>query len=163
MKAPTSRAIESIAGQAIAIVAWILFCLLFWVEASAQQKDPFEGVPPHNVPRCTPTGKGKAAAKCGCTGMVQEVHEAIALSCWREVGVTGRPPEILLNFPPPTVLECMEKNHADHCQIVADAWQFQSKYSINVDTKKQCRTSCKPERCGCADSACAAHGQGGGY
>lgn len=140
------------------ILAAAMIVGVFVQRAFAQQpEDPFRNTPPHDVPHCTPTGQGQAAARCGCTGMVHEVHQAIVLHCWGKTGIKGKPDPWLLDHPPKEVLDCMEANHKDHCEIVADAWHHQQKWGVKFDHKKQCRTACRPDRCGCADSGCRAH------
>jgi len=124
-------------------------------------QDPYEGVPPHEVPHCSPAG-GLHSAPCRCLGMVNTVQITRTVKCWEDGGFLiardnqGQPMESLLPDVPPEgeIMQCLEKV-PDHCQVVAKQpwyWKYKGK---NI-----CRTSCKPERCGCQDSACKAHGPG---
>ena len=134
-----------------------LYLALVALIASAQ--DPYQGVAPHDVPHCSPKG-GKQSAPCRCLGMVGDVQAAKTAQCWEGAGVLiardadGHPIETLLPDLTPEVSQCMAKV-PDHCEVVAKAppyWGYKG--------KNTCRTSCKPERCGCADEACRAHGSG---
>jgi len=67
------------------------------------------------------------------------------------------------------VLECLGKV-PDHCAVVA--WPYPhidrlKDQGFDVPSNLRCATRCLPQRCGCADEACASHsernyGQGGG-
>jgi hypothetical protein len=150
--------------KAVAIYSILLALARAYAVAQDPHPDPFRNWSTHDIPHCSPTGKGGKSARCGCTGMVHQVHEVIALSCWKDEAGVDKPDEFLLDNPPKPVLTCMEARHKDHCQIVSlFPSTIEEMYGVKVNPRLTCRTSCKPERCGCADSACKMHGQGGGY
>jgi hypothetical protein len=140
--------------SAAAIAAAVLLPAMLLLPVVAQH-------PP--VPeRCNMTGRG-GAARCQCPGMVAEVRKAESARCWDSAG--QKPPgddrselelRMLELFAPEKARElvaCLGRV-PDHCQVVerpAGAWGYKG--------KKTCQTSCKPDRCGCADSACKPHGE----
>ena len=141
------------------MVVFAALCFAFGV-ITALGQDPYKGVPPHEVPHCSPRG-GPTSAACRCLGMVGDVQVAKTVACWEDAGVLiardeqGEPMMmILLPDLTPEVMQCMEKV-PDHCEIVAkQPWYW------SYTGKNTCRTSCKPEKCGCADEGCKAHGPG---
>ena len=140
----------------------LMALLLLPLAAIAQQNDPWKGIDPHEVPHCSPKG-GKNSARCGCLGMVGKVQSTHSESCWQQAGFPlpddpKKRAEIIeftrLGAPSPEIMTCLEKV-PDHCEVVARGayyWAYRG--------KNTCRTTCKPERCGCADSACKTHGEG---
>lgn len=112
--------------------------------------------------RCNMTGRG-GAARCECPGMVAAVRKAESGKCWEASGQRAPSDErsdvelrMLELFEPEKareLLACMGRV-PDHCGVVErvpDAWGYKG--------KQTCKTSCKPDRCGCADSACKPHGE----
>jgi hypothetical protein len=136
--------------------------LLLLAAATAQRNDPWKGVDSHDVPHCSLRG-GKNSARCGCLGMVSEVQSTRGERCWQQAGfplpddpkMRAEIIELMrIGAPSPEIMACLEKV-PDHCEVVARGayyWAYRG--------KNTCRTTCKPERCGCADSACKPHGQG---
>lgn len=119
---------------------------------------------PHENPHCSPRGSSQSV-RCGCSGMVHQVQEAIVTKCWNLIGI-DKPDTELQRFPPPVVLECLKKEDKAHCQVVArSTWQNENDYGITVKKPEhECKTTCRPEKCGCGDQACPMHGSpGSGY
>ena len=137
---------------------WLLAVVFAWI-GFAQQGDRFQGVASHDVPHCSPKG-GKHSAPCRCLGMVNDVKTARSEQCWEKAGfliprdAKGKPLMSMLFSPTAEVMQCLG-NVPDHCQVVARGPSYWSYGGKNI-----CRTSCKPERCGCADEACKPHGAG---
>lgn len=140
---------------AMALAAGSVYC---------QETDPWHEAHPHDVPHCSPAPKDQSkSALCRCLGMVEDVKASYARRCWG-----GSPPSDVemsimnlgaqLGMMPPSVRDCMERR-PDHCAIVSNSghWRFQT--GIPYDGKRECRTACKPERCGCPDSktGCSPH------
>jgi hypothetical protein len=106
------------------------------------------------------TGRG-GAAKCQCPGMVAVVRKAERDKCWAAAGWPGGERSeievrMLEAFEPEKAKElvaCLGRS-PDHCAVVR---QYPSYWGYTGT--KTCKTSCKPERCGCADSACKPHGE----
>jgi len=130
---------------------------------------PLEDLPDqHANPHCSVRG-GLASVRCGCLGMVSEIQRTLALRCWQASGYPGPPnfPGLEPVPPPKEVLECMSKS-PDHCTIIShgDPWgswnvpqppEYKNRIKDRRWPKNTCSTACRPERCGCRDSACASH------
>ncbi len=125
-------------------------------------KDPFAGVDPHAIPKCSPKG-GEGIAKCSCLGMVGriQIFETEICNSGANLGpLTLRSLESEpLDLETP-LMQCLSEV-PDHCEIIANyaalhTPQF-SKWEPIHKFKYTCATVCKPERCGCADGACKSH------
>jgi len=134
----------------LALLLALLAVLYFgWVPLYGQHPD----VPEH----CNMTGRG-GAARCQCPGMVARVRKGKRVACWESIGQKAPPDEraeievhMLEVFEPAKAKQLMQcfGDLPDHCEIVSRTpgwWGYKG--------KQTCQTSCKPERCGCGDSAC---------
>ena len=132
-------------------VAWVV---LVTGAVVMGQTDRFEGMDSHDVPHCSPRGSA-TSAQCRCLGMVNEVQTTRAAKCWKDAGFDNPEdiPDELELYAPEAVKACLAAV-PDHCEVVRETPTWWGYKGPNT-----CRTSCKPERCGCADSACKAHGQ----
>ena len=134
-------------GLAI-LFGFVLLLALLTTALAPAQVDEFEGWDPHAVPRCAPRASD-GVAKCDCLGMTASVQEAHVRQCWG-----GALPTDPLG-PLPTqedLMQCLGEVPS-HCEIVArppQAWDYKGPF--------RCKTSCRPEKCGCGDEACRAHG-----
>ena len=139
----------------LAGVVFLALPLLFTLAAQDDgpaSDDPFRGMPSHQVPGCSPAG-GKGSVPCRCLGMVNDIQTIKASECWAKVGLdsSGDAPRELRLFAPEHVKKCLAAV-PDHCRVVAmwpDFWGYTG--------DDLCRTSCKPQRCKCADSGCRSH------
>lgn len=121
-------------------------------------KDKWDGWNTHDVPHCSPRPRqGQDSAPCHCLGMVAEVQKSQIDSCYKQAGFDlPEDPKIrgmiIAIAPQSEGLKTCLGGVADHCWVVS-----QYAHVWNQPHKIQCRTACKPERCGCADSACKPH------
>ncbi len=122
------------------------------------QSDRWENAEPHDVPHCdvppraahsdTPT------APCECLGMVAAVHDEAAESCWSNHPLAPVPTDMRSQETETAEVRTCLEEMPTHCEVIG-------RYSIQLGGKTVphlCRTRCKPQNCGCADSvACARH------
>ncbi len=126
---------------------------------------------PHEIPHCDIPARAardpEHVAPCKCPGMVNRIQIVMAEACWVNAGVLiPEDPEIrkmVMAHPTEEILECLGKV-PDHCDIVAGSYPRTPPLDRLKDygfdkTVYKCQTYCKPERCGCADSACRSHGE----
>lgn len=153
------------------LVGAFLFCGWFLF---GQQPPPSPPDLPdqHLNPHCSVRG-GPQSVRCGCLGMVGEIQRTLAARCWRLAGFPGPPPDIPgipSPLAPPEVLACLGLS-PDHCTIISqgDPWtswdvpqpeEYRNRIKGRRWPQNRCSTACRPERCGCRDSACRAHGDG---
>lgn len=142
-----------------------LLSLLFISLLSAQTPGPKSKEPilprnadPHQNPACSPSGSATSVA-CSCLGMVNRVQTRAAAECWKDAGVLIPEDPILreaiirLLRINPLVMECLKKV-PDHCEIIGS---YPTRWGLEMKDKDGCGTSCRPENCKCADSACKPH------
>ncbi len=160
----------SMLGSAIVLV--IVFVLLGYAQGQNNTSIPdWENMPSHEVPHCDiPPRAAKSpgtVAPCRCPGMVHNVQAVMIVDCWAVAGwlMPDDPMlrELIISTPSAEVLECLG-NVADHCSVVANNFPWTPELDrvrdLAYKSKNTCMTSCKPERCGCADEACKSHGSG---
>lgn len=122
------------------------------------------------LPHCDIPGRAardpENVAPCKCPGMVNLVQTTMAEACWVKNGILiPEDPELrilVMSDPSDAVLECLGEV-PDHCEIVAGRYipnmpRLDRLKDLGYTDAFKCQTACKPERCGCADSACKAHG-----
>lgn len=132
---------------------------------SQQPIQQWENVNPHDVPQCAippdafkdPTN----VAPCTCPGMVGHIQTEKAQDCWEKNGHLQPPSDVPMTeeLIPLDVRICLE-NVPDHCQVISKDAEYHWGYK---EKKNYCKTSCKPERCGCADSGCKSHQESEDY
>ena len=159
MKQTLSDALKAIIIGSITIFIVTTFALFVAAQMSAQQEETLPDRGWHQNPHCSPRGS-KVSVRCGCLGMVAQVQEAVIKRCWGMDDPPRNVPEALI---PREVLECLERENQQHCQIVARYTSVnESMFGITVKRPDhECKTSCKPENCGCSDEGnqCAKHGE----
>ena len=157
----------------------VLLSLVFvpvWQSAQTAPDEPtppnWSQMPPHEIPHCDIPARAERdpehVAPCKCPGMVNRVQTVLAEACWVNAGVIiPDDPDVrkmVMAHPSEEILACLGKV-PDHCQIVAGSYPRTppldrlKNYGFDK-TVYRCQTYCKPERCGCADSACREHGPG---
>jgi len=127
---------------------------------------------PHEIPHCDIPPRAEKdpenVAPCWCPGKVNIVQTLMAEACWAASGILiPEEPEVrklVMAFPTAEILECLGEV-PDHCEVIAGMYNPRMP---RLDKLKEhgytdafrCATMCKPERCGCPDSACKPHGNG---
>lgn len=96
---------------------------------------------PHEIKFCKPSATGEGAT-CKCLGMVSDVQAEATADCYKAADIKA----CLAAVP-------------DHCQIVSYDAPHEKHFGKNGE--RRCRTTCKPERCKCADTACKSHEDSG--
>jgi hypothetical protein len=151
------------------MIPTLLTYILALLQAVAPPPPPLEDLPDqHENPHCSVRG-GPQSVRCGCLGMVSEIQRHKAKQCWIQAGFPGPPdfPGLDSTPPPADVMDCLEAI-PDHCTIIShgDPWtgwnvpqppEYQNRIKDRRWPQNQCSTACRPERCGCRDSACKAH------
>ena len=141
--------------------------LVFWLlmGVGMGQREPIlpRNSDPHQNPGCSPRGSATTVA-CSCLGMVNRVQTDASAQCWKDAGVpipeepALRQAIIRLLRPNPLVMECL-KRVPDHCEVIG---AYPTRWGLEMNHPDSCGTSCKPENCKCADSACKPHGDAEG-
>ena len=166
---PAWKTVTGVILRILLMALWITLWIILGVALSGLSfaqglskttaKDPFADVLSHDIPHCSLKG-GENSAKCSCLGMVGDVQAAEAKACYQGAilpFVLGPNQSVELGDP---IMECLSKV-PDHCEIVAyyadSARPEFLRWSSYHKFKNTCRTSCEPEKCGCADSACKSH------
>jgi hypothetical protein len=117
-------------------------------------EDPFKDKRPHEIPHCDLPARAQrtGGAPCHCLKMVADIQQEAISECWDETEL-GMPPEGLDLPPqlyPESMKKCLKGKIPNHCEIISGTEHVS--YLSN-----QCRTKCKPERCGCPDHTCRPH------
>ncbi len=124
---------------------------------------------PHKIPHCDIPARAERdpenVAPCKCPGMVNRIQTVMSEACWVNAGVLiPEDPEIrkmVMAYPTEEILACLG-SVPDHCNIIAGQYPPTPPLDRLKDygfdkTVYKCQTYCKPERCGCGDSACRSH------
>ncbi len=157
-------------------VILILLGALFLMGQEAQVSQE-SGIPewsrmgPHEIPSCDIPPRAamdpEHIAPCMCPGKVNIVQTIMAEACWAASGILiPDEPEVrkmVMAFPTPEILECLG-NVPDHCQIITGMYypnmpRLDKMKELGYKDSFKCMTVCRPERCGCPDSACKPHGE----
>ncbi len=156
---PGMRSIKESGSVGVLVLALVLAFLLMVADALVgQEGDRFSDTPSHEIPHCDMPPRAakdpQNTAPCTCIGMVAEVQEHQVNQCFAKhwSSPLPMPQDVRLReqYRNPAIDACMVAEVEDHCTIVARPHTH----------KDACRTSCKPERCGCHDGVCRAHGSG---
>lgn len=148
-----------------------LMVLLIWLAAmmgSAHGQEIPLPTNPHGVSHCDlPARAAKnGAMPCACVRFVAEVQEKWAKRCWENSRYGFMPPvPVPHHVLPPEVKECL-KTTPDHCKVIANGVFFWNG-ELGTDfpeppaggSYNACQTSCRPQKCGCLDGKCKAHGE----
>jgi hypothetical protein len=127
---------------------------------------------PHQIPHCDIPARAEKdpehVAPCMCPGKVNIVQTLMSEACWAVSGILiPEDPEVrklIMAFPTAEILECLGEV-PDHCEVIAGMYnprmpRLDKLKEHGYKDEFRCMTMCKPERCGCPDSACKPHGDG---